>query len=64
MPTKLSTEPLLARNIHWDLPIILPGQTQLPDDAQLAACGRWTVATGVPLCPLIHFAHKKETKTC
>jgi len=60
LPTQLSTDPLLAHNIHWDLLLILPGQTKLPGDTQSRVAASWTVTAGVPSRLIKDFAQKNE----
>ena len=48
LPSKLSTEHLLARNIHWDLLLILPSTDALPSELEKLAQHHWSVTAGVP----------------
>lgn len=48
LPSKLSTEHLLARNIHWDLLLVLPNTTPLPSDLTKQIHHHWSVTAGVP----------------
>ena len=48
LPSKLSTEHLLARNIHWDLLLILPSTDALPSELKKLAQHHWSVTAGVP----------------
>jgi hypothetical protein len=48
LPSKISTDPLLARNIHWDLLVITEGQSDLPRSLQGHIKHQWTVRSGVP----------------
>ncbi|KAH9873030.1 hypothetical protein J1614_005426 [Plenodomus biglobosus] len=54
LPTKLSTEHLLARNIHWDLLLILPTTSApLPHPLPQQIAHSWSITAGVP-SRLIH----------
>lgn len=49
LPSKLSTEHLLARNISWDLFLILPSSDpSLPPSLQQLIQHHWSVTAGVP----------------
>lgn len=48
LPTKISTEHLLARNIRWDILLILPTVDNLPNDITKLVKHHWSVAAGVP----------------
>ncbi|KAG4432931.1 hypothetical protein IFR05_011577 [Cadophora sp. M221] len=50
LPTTLSTSPLLAQNIHWDILLILPSpsSTPLPSNLQAQIKHRWSIEAGVP----------------
>ncbi|KAF1936021.1 hypothetical protein EJ02DRAFT_360127 [Clathrospora elynae] len=48
LPSKLSTEHLLGRNIHWDILLILPDTSPLPQDLQKLVQHHWSVTAGVP----------------
>lgn len=48
LPSKISTEHLLARNIAWDLLLILPGADALPNDLSALVEHHWSVTAGVP----------------
>ncbi|KAF9694833.1 hypothetical protein EKO04_006835 [Ascochyta lentis] len=48
LPTKISTEHLLARNIAWDVLLILPSTDNLPSDVQKLVQHQWSVTAGVP----------------
>jgi uncharacterized protein (DUF1330 family) len=48
LPTKLSTAPLLALNIHWDLLLVLPTGTELPREAINHIASSWSLLSGIP----------------
>ena len=48
LPTSISTEHLLARNITWDLLLILPGADELPAGIAELVQHSWSVTAGVP----------------
>lgn len=48
LPTKLSTEHLLARNTKWDILLILPSTSSLPDEIDKLVEHKWSVTAGVP----------------
>ncbi|KAF2993966.1 hypothetical protein E8E13_000710 [Curvularia kusanoi] len=48
LPTKISTEHLLARNIQWDLLLILPSTAALPSNLAKLVSHHWSVTAGVP----------------
>ncbi|KAG9199357.1 hypothetical protein G6514_008613 [Epicoccum nigrum] len=48
LPTKISTEHLLARNISWDLLLILPSADELPNGIAKLVKHHWSVTAGVP----------------
>lgn len=49
LPTTLSTDALLAQNIHWDLLLILPSTSDLlPPNLQKLVKHQWTVTAGIP----------------
>jgi hypothetical protein len=49
LPTTTSTVPLLAKNHHWDLLLILqPGQSDLPVSAESLIEASWTCSCGIP----------------
>ncbi|PVH82025.1 hypothetical protein DL98DRAFT_570870 [Cadophora sp. DSE1049] len=50
LPTSLSTAPLLAQNIHWDILLILPSpaSTPLPESLQKLIKHQWSIEAGVP----------------
>jgi hypothetical protein len=59
LPTTLSTPELLARNIHWDILLILPTTTPLPTPLPHLIQHQWTVHAGVP-SRLLHDFHTKN----
>jgi hypothetical protein len=56
LPSQLSTEHLLARNIAWDLLLILPSADPLPTDLLNLAAHHWSVTAGVPSRLVTNFA--------
>ncbi len=60
LPTSLSTPELLARNIHWDILLILPATTPLPRPSLDLVQHQWTVHAGVPSRLLSDFHAKNE----
>jgi hypothetical protein len=58
LPNHISTEPLLARNIHWDLLLILPNTSPLPESLASLIQHHWTITAGVPSRLLHNFAQK------
>jgi len=60
LPGELSTGPLLAQNIHWDLLLILPVNTRLPPTAASLITAQWTATVGVPSRLLDDYARKNE----
>ncbi|KAF2114772.1 hypothetical protein BDV96DRAFT_575865 [Lophiotrema nucula] len=60
LPTTLSTDPLLARNIHWDLLLILPSTSPLPTDLQNLVQHEWSVTAGIPSRLLADFSSKNK----
>jgi uncharacterized protein (DUF1330 family) len=48
LPSSLSTEHLLARNISWDLLLILPATSPLPTNLQSLVQHHWHITAGVP----------------
>lgn len=48
LPKALSTVPLLAHNIHWDLLILLPDTSRLPATITSQLVAEWHVTVGVP----------------
>jgi len=60
LPTTLSTGPLLAQNIHWDLLLILPSTDLLPRQLQDLVQHQWAVRAGIPSRLLQDFDKKNE----
>ncbi|KAJ4379444.1 hypothetical protein N0V86_005489 [Didymella sp. IMI 355093] len=60
LPSKLSTEHLLARNIAWDLLLILPSADALPTDLAKLVDHHWSVTAGVPSRLVTNFAATNE----
>lgn len=60
LPTILSTPQLLAKNIHWDLLLILPSTEPLLGPLQTLVLDQWTVYAGVPSRLLQNFSSKNN----
>lgn len=58
LPSQLSTENLLARNIHWDILLVLPSSTKLDSSLESLVEHTWTVTAGVPSRLLEDFSSK------
>ncbi|RMZ70873.1 Cell division control 45 like [Pyrenophora seminiperda CCB06] len=60
LPSKLSTEHLLARNIQWDLLIVVPRTGALPTEVQKLVRHQWSVTAGVPSRLVQDFSTKND----
>jgi len=60
LPTTLSTEHLLARNISWDLFLILPDTKPLPPNLAKLVQHHWSISAGVPSRLLQDFESKNK----
>ncbi|KAF7894286.1 hypothetical protein EAF00_007800 [Botryotinia globosa] len=60
LPTSISIDPLIARNIHWDILIILPNTDILPVSLQKLILHQWQVTAGIPSRLLHDFASKNR----
>ncbi|CAD6449053.1 e50c3034-8dd5-4921-a55a-3aaf44e20837 [Sclerotinia trifoliorum] len=60
LPTSISIDPLLARNIHWDILMILPNTDVLPSSLQNLIIHQWQVTAGVPSRLIQDFTSKNE----
>ncbi|KAF2866531.1 hypothetical protein BDV95DRAFT_598786 [Massariosphaeria phaeospora] len=60
LPTILSTSPLLAQNIHWDILLITPGTSPLPQDLQSLIHHQWRLTAGIPSTLLKDFSAKNH----
>ncbi|POS74931.1 hypothetical protein DHEL01_v206667 [Diaporthe helianthi] len=60
LPSKFSTEHLLARNIHWDFLLILNGSAALPSFLQPHIQHTCTITAGVPSRLIQDFATKNR----
>lgn len=58
LPSRISTENLLARNIPWDLFIILPSTSALPPSLTNLVQYHWSINAGVPSRLVQNFSHK------
>lgn len=58
LPSQISTEQLLAQNIHWDLLLILPNTNSLPPELQKLVQHQWNVTAGVPSRLIQDFSSK------
>jgi hypothetical protein len=56
----LSTEPLLASNVPWDLLITLPNSDDLPPNLQKLVSRSWTVRAGIPSALIANFSTKSK----
>jgi hypothetical protein len=48
LPTSTSTEHLLARNVSWDLFLILPSTSPLPSNLEQLVQHHWSITAGIP----------------
>lgn len=60
LPTKISTEHLLARNIHWDILLILPSTSALPPPLIQQIAHHWSITAGIPSRLTQNFAAKNH----
>jgi hypothetical protein len=60
LPSKLSLPPLLAHNNHWDLLLVLPSGTQLPETLSKKIFAKWSLDSGVPSRLLADFEAKNQ----
>lgn len=60
LPSQLSTEHLLARNIKWDLLLVLPSTDALPQNLNNLIQHHWSVTAGVPSRLIQDFASKND----
>ncbi|KAF2750350.1 hypothetical protein M011DRAFT_465116 [Sporormia fimetaria CBS 119925] len=60
LPTSLSTDTLLAQNIHWDLLLILLSTSPLPSSLQSQIAHQWSVTAGIPSRLLADFHAKNK----
>jgi hypothetical protein len=60
LPSSISTDVLLAQNIHWDLLVILPSTNPLPSELQRLVKHHWTVTAGIPSGLVKDFAAKNK----
>lgn len=60
LPSQISTENLLARNIKWDLFLIFPDTSPLPLDLEKLVQHHWTITAGVPSRLIQDFAAKNK----
>jgi hypothetical protein len=58
LPSQLSTENLLARNISWDLFIVLPSTSALPSSLTDLVQHHWSITAGVPSRLIQDFSQK------
>ncbi|OAL51382.1 hypothetical protein IQ07DRAFT_420647 [Pyrenochaeta sp. DS3sAY3a] len=58
LPSQISTEHLLARNIQWDILLILPNTAALPSDLAKLVQHHWSVTAGVPSRLIQDFSKK------
>ncbi|KAL2065543.1 hypothetical protein VTL71DRAFT_3213 [Oculimacula yallundae] len=62
LPSKLSTVPLLSKNIHWDILLILPSPSSvpLPELLQIQISHQWSIEAGVPSRLLKDYEEKNK----
>lgn len=60
LPSKLSTEHLLAQNISWDLLLVVPGTDALPSDLAKHVQHHWSVTAGIPSRLIQDFSSKNN----
>jgi hypothetical protein len=60
LPTTISVPSLLAKNIHWDILLILPSSSPLPPNLQILIAHQFVVKAGVPSRLLTDFERKNE----
>ncbi|KAK7521107.1 uncharacterized protein IWZ02DRAFT_378303 [Phyllosticta citriasiana] len=60
VPESLSVDPLLNRNIPWDLLLILPGAEGLSSDLLEHVGNEWTVKVGIPSRLISGFKQRNE----
>ncbi|CZS96883.1 uncharacterized protein RAG0_06046 [Rhynchosporium agropyri] len=59
LPSHLSTIPLLAQNIHWEILLILPSlSSPLPSSLQHEVTHHWSLEAGIPSRLLENYASK------
>ncbi|RYP65274.1 hypothetical protein DL770_009036 [Monosporascus sp. CRB-9-2] len=56
LPSRMSTEHLLARNIHWDLLLVLDAEAVIPGNVRAKIHALWTASCGVPSEALSKYA--------
>ncbi|PQE06822.1 hypothetical protein CJF32_00010412 [Rutstroemia sp. NJR-2017a WRK4] len=61
LPSTLSTDALLAQNIHWDVLLILPSTDALPSSLQPLIRHQWQITAGVPSRLIQDFSSKNQT---
>jgi hypothetical protein len=60
LPNQLSTEHLLARNISWDVFLVLPNTSPLPSSLERLVQHQWSITAGVPSRLVQNFKQKNE----
>lgn len=60
LPSKISTEHLLARNISWDILLVLPNNPTLPPNLTKFIAYHWHITAGVPSRLLQDFPTKNH----
>jgi hypothetical protein len=60
LPSHISTEHLLARNVKWDLFLIFPDTSPLPSALEKLVQHHWSITAGVPSRLLQDFAAKNK----
>ncbi|GAM83799.1 hypothetical protein ANO11243_017890 [Dothideomycetidae sp. 11243] len=61
LPSELSVEHLLSRNIHWDILLVLDASTSIPSSLQGLIEHQWNITAGVPSKLVQDFATKNKT---
>jgi hypothetical protein len=60
LPSHISTERLLARNISWDIFLILPSTSPIPSNLEKLVQHHWSIVAGVPSRLVQDFEQKNE----
>jgi len=60
IPTTISVDPLLARDIKWDVLLLLPNTDELSEELKGMVGTEWTVKAGIPSRLVASFASKNE----
>jgi hypothetical protein len=60
LPSTMSIEPLLARNVHWDLLLALPNPSSLPAQMSGQIAAQWSLVAGIPSRIINGFKEKNQ----